>query len=237
MASYRNPELRDKLAAEYVLGTLAGRARARFQSLMRYDPVLRQVVADWEARLAPLARAATEIAPPDRVWRAIDRRVRGGRRRAGWWESLAFWRTFAVTSAAFVVALGVAIGMTPRPEPPISTVAVMSDDGGNPAMVVAWPPMKAMRDPHVRVKIVQDHPTMAPSTSWELWLLPPGKAAPVSLGQVSLDPVQVMKLPPAAAAKMPGAWGMALSIEPAGGSPTGAPTGPIIFKGMCVKVL
>ena len=94
-----------------------------------------------------------------------------------------------------------------------------------------------LRDPHVRVKIVQDHPTMAPSTSWELWLLPPGKAAPVSLGQVSLDPVQVMKLPPAAAAKMPGAWGMALSIEPAGGSPTGAPTGPIIFKGMCVKVL
>jgi anti-sigma-K factor RskA len=237
MATYRNPELRERLAAEYVLGTLAGRARARFQSLMRYDPELRRAVADWETRLTPLAHAGTEIAPPDRLWRAIDRRVKRVRRRSGWWESLAFWRTFAVTGVAFAAVLGVAIGMAPRPEPPISTVAVMSDSGGRPAMVVAWPPMKAMRDPHIRVKIVQDHPTMAPSTSWELWLLPGAKAAPISLGQVSLDQVQVIKLPQAVTARMAGAWGMALSVEPAGGSPTGAPTGPIIFRGECVRIL
>ena len=78
---------------------------------------------------------------------------------------------------------------------------------------------------------------MAPTTSWELWLLPEGKAAPVSLGLVSLDPVQVVKLPAALAGKMAGAWGVAMSVEPAGGSPTGAPTGPVIFKGQCVKVL
>ena len=237
MTRYAKPELRDKLAAEYVLGTLVGGARARFLSLMRYDPGLRGLVAEWEARLTPLAQAGKEIAPPARVWRAIDRRVRQVERRPGWWESLAFWRTFAVAGAAFTLALGIAIGMMPRHEPPISTVAVMSDTSGKPAMVVAWPPMKAMRDPHVRVKIVQDHPTMAPSTSWELWLLPGGKAAPVSLGQVSLDQVQVVKLPQAVTAKMQGAWGMALSIEPAGGSPTGAPTGPIIFKGECVRIL
>ena len=237
MASYKNPDLRDRLAAEYVLGTLVGRARTRFQSLMRYDPGLRQVVLEWEARLAPLAHAGKEISPPDRVWRAIDRRLRRPAAPAGWWQSLAFWRTAAVASTALVVTLGIAIGTMPRPEPPISTVAVMADSGGKPAMVVAWPPMKAMRDPHIRVKIVQDHPTMAPTTSWELWLLPDGKAAPISLGQVSLDQVQVVKLPKAVTAKMSGAWGMALSVEPAGGSPTGAPTGPIIFKGECVKIL
>ncbi len=55
MARYKNPELRDRLAAEYVLGTLTWRARSRFQSLMRYDRDLRQTVADWEARLVPLA--------------------------------------------------------------------------------------------------------------------------------------------------------------------------------------
>jgi anti-sigma-K factor RskA len=237
MASYRNPELRDKLAAEYVLGTLVGRARARFESLMRYDPGLRQLVAEWEARLTPLARAGSEIAPPERVWRALDRRIRRAKRPAGWWESLAVWRTFAATGTAFALILSVVIGTMPRPEAPMSTIAVMSDDGGSPAMVVAWPPMKAMRDPHVRVKIVQEHPTMAPTTSWELWLLPGGKGTPVSLGLVSLDAVQVMKLPAAVAAKMQGAWGMALSVEPAGGSPTGTPTGPVIFKGQCVRIL
>ena len=237
MASYKNPELRDRLAAEYVLGTLTGRARARFQSLMRYDRDLRQVVADWEERLAPLAAAATDIAPPARVWRALDQRIRRTAHAGRWWESLALWRTLTVTSTAFVLILGTMFGLAPRPEPPMSTVAVMSDERGQPAMVVSWPPMKAVRDPHIRVKILQEHPTMAPTTSWQLWMLPGGNAAPVSLGLVSLDPVQVMKLPPAMAGKMGGAWGMAMSIEPAGGSPTGAPTGPVIFKGQCVKIL
>jgi len=237
VARYGNPELRDRLAAEYVLGTLRGRARSRFEALQRYDPELRRIVTAWEERLSPLSLAATGIAPPDRVWRALERRIRGARPAAGWWGSLGLWRALAVTSTAFVVALSVVVGMAPRHEPPMSTVAVMADDRGQPAMVVSWAPMKGARDPQVRVKILQEHPTMAPTTSWELWMLPGGNARPVSLGLINLDAVQVVRLPPALAGKMTGAWGMAMSIEPAGGSPTGAPTGPVIFKGRCVRIL
>src|SRR5262245_13515944 len=160
MARYRNPELRDRLAAEYVLGTLTRRVRARFQSLMRYDRDLRQIVADWEERLVPLAHAAPGITPPARLWRTLERRIRQPQRDPRLWESLAFWRTFAVTSAAFVLILGIAIGVAPRPEPPMSMVAVMSDERGQPAMVVSWPQMDTARDPHVRVKILQEHPSM-----------------------------------------------------------------------------
>ena len=237
MASYRNPELRDKLAAEYVLGTLRGQARTRFQSLLRYEPDLRRRVGEWEARITPLALAAGEIAPPTRLWQALSRRIAGTARGAGWSASLAFWRGLAVTSTAFALILATFIGMAPRPEPPMAMVAVMNDDNGQPAMVVSWPPMKAMRDPHLRVKVVQEHPTMSAGTSWEMWMLPPGKAAPVSLGLITTDVDQVMKLKPALAARMDGAWGVAMSIEPAGGSPTGAPTGSVIFKGQCVKIL
>jgi anti-sigma-K factor RskA len=237
MASYRNPELRDRLAAEYVVGTLRGRARARFQSLLRYDPDLRRVVGEWEARITPLALAAGEIAPPARLWPALSRRIAGTARSAGRPAGLNFWRGLAVTSTAFALILAAFIGMAPRPEPPMAMVAVMEDDRGAPAMVVSWPPMKAMRDPHIRIKVVQEHPTMAPGTAWELWVLPPGKAAPVSLGLITTDVDQTMKLKPALAGKMEGAWGVAMSIEPAGGSPTGAPTGPVIFKGQCVKIL
>ncbi len=234
MASYRNPQLRDKLAAEYVLGTLRGRARARFESLLRYDPSLRRTVAEWEARITPLAAAASEIAPPTRVWQAISRRIAGTARAGG---SLTFWRGLAVASTAFALVLAVFIGMTPRPEPPLAMVAVMNDDRGQPAMVVSWPPMKAMRDPHLRIKVVQEHPTMASGTAWEMWMLPGGKAAPVSMGLISIDRDQVMKVAPALAARMGDAWGIAMSVEPAGGSPTGAPTGPVIFKGQRVKIL
>ena len=237
MATYKNPELRDRLAAEYVLGTLRGRARARFESLARYDPALRDLVAGWEARITPLSHAADAIAPPPRVWQAVSRRIAGAGRGASAWSSLAFWRGLAVTSAAFVLVLAMFIGMTPRPELPMEMVAVMNDDKGRPAMVVSWPPMKAMREPYVRIKVVQEHPVMASGTSWEMWLLPGGQAAPVSMGLISIDRDQVMKIPPALAGKMGGAWGIAMSVEPSSGSPTGTPTGPVIFKGQCVKIL
>ena len=232
MASYKNAELRDRLASEYVIGTLRGRARARFQSLMRYDSALRRIVAEWEARLTPLAAAAGEIAPPARVWRAVARRIAGGATR-----SLPFWRGLAVTSSAFVLILATFIGLAPRPEPPMAMVAVMSDDKGQPALVVSWPPMKAMRDPHVRIKVVQEHPVMDSGTTWEMWMLPGGQAAPVSMGLITTDADQTMRIQPALANKMEGAWGMAMSVEPQGGSPTGAPTGPVIFKGQCVRML
>src|SRR5688572_28068608 len=102
MATYKNPQLRDRLAAEYVLGTLRGRARARFESLQRYDPDLRRTVAEWEARITPLAHAAAEIPPPARVWQAVSLRIAGTERNAGARTSLAFWRGLAVTSSAFV---------------------------------------------------------------------------------------------------------------------------------------
>lgn len=233
---YSNPQLRDRLAAEYVLGTLSGRARARFQALLRYDAGLRSLVAEWEARLTPLALAAGEIAPPPHVWRAISRRI-AGMARGGGWAGLAFWRGLAVASTAFTLVLATFIGMAPQPEPPMAMVAVMADDKGQPAMVVSWPQMKAARDPHIRIKVVQEHPTMAPGTEWELWMLPPGKAAPVSLGLITTDVDQTMKLKRALASRMGEAWGIAMSVEPKGGSPTGSPTGPVIFKGQCVKVL
>src|SRR5688572_8609847 len=99
---YTDSMLRDKLAAEYVLGTLRGAARARFQSLLKYDPDLRAQVAQWEAKLAPLALAARDIAPPARVWERIAARIAGTtgtQTRAGWWANLALWRGFAVAGA------------------------------------------------------------------------------------------------------------------------------------------
>ncbi|MDH3438108.1 MAG: anti-sigma factor, partial [Betaproteobacteria bacterium] len=67
--------------------------------------------------------------------------------------------------------------------------------------------------------------------------LPPGKDKPVSLGLITTDVDQVMKLTPELASRIEGAWGIAMSIEPKGGSPSGTPTGPVVMKGPCVKLL
>jgi anti-sigma-K factor RskA len=237
MASYRNPELRERLAAAYVLGTLRGRARDRFDALLRYDYDLRRTVASWEERLTPMAVAAQEIAPPARVWQSISRRIGDRAGSAGWWTHLAFWRGLAVAGTSCALALAVFVGTAPRPEPPMAMVAVMNDEKGLPALVVSWPPMKSMRDPYIRVKVVQEHPVMDAGTSWEMWMMPDSKGAPVSLGLITTDRDQVMKLDPALVARMGNAWAIAMSVEPAKGSPTGTPTGPVLFKGRCVKML
>src|SRR5262245_35257934 len=235
MASYKSPELRDKLAAEYVIGTLRGRARARFQSLMRYDAGLRRTVVEWEERLTPLAAAAGELPPPARVWQAIAQRVGGRDSQA----RLAFWRGLAVASTAFALVLATFVGMKPEPELPMASVAVMAADKAQPSRVGSGPPWRARAHPHVRIKILQEHAAMATGTAWELWMLPRGQAAPVSMGLITTDANQVMKIKSDLAKRFGAgeAWGIAMSVEPAGGSPTGAPTGPVIFKGQCFRIL
>lgn len=235
---YDNPQLRDKLAAEYVLGTLRGQSRARFESLMRYDRALRGVVADWERRLTPLARAGTDIPPPPRVWEALSQRVAPGGRRPRWWDSLGVWRTLAATGAACALVLAIITGVTPGKEPPMAMIAVMNDTQGQPAMTVSWPSMHEIRGhPYIRIKVMQEHPVMAPGTAWELWMLPGSDSQPVSLGLITTDVDQVMKLSPELARRIEQAWGIAMSVEPKGGSPSGRPTGPMVMKGPCVKIL
>ena len=69
--NYDRPELLDRLAAEYVLGTLRGRARKRFDRLQRELPAARGAVAVWEAQLNRLSSVVPATAPPGRVWDAI----------------------------------------------------------------------------------------------------------------------------------------------------------------------
>lgn len=231
---YDSDELREKLAAEYVLGTLAPQARRRFRTLLRQDPRLRRTVADWEQRLSPLAEVVPEIAPPARVWRAIRARIRPP--RIGPQQSLTFWRTAALGSAlaaAVLVVLLALPGRQPTPTPGMM-VAVMNDVQTHaPAMTVSWTP-GAPEQRVLRIRVM-GHAEMAPGTAWEMWMLPGGDRPPVSIGLISTHETQTLVIPPAQAAQLDSAWGLAMSVEPKGGSPTGRPTGPVLYTGPCVK--
>ncbi len=75
-----NRELVDRLAAEYVLGTLRGRARRRFERWL-VSPQVRVMVNDWEQRLAGLEPSLQKVTPPARVWQGIEGRLELGRSR------------------------------------------------------------------------------------------------------------------------------------------------------------
>ena len=229
---YDDPRLRDKLAAEYVVGTLASRARRRFQRLLQYDVELRRVVSAWQRRLAPLADNVPAVEPPARVWRAIEARIAGRPVQRGWWASIALWRSAAAVSAALVLALAALLVARAPADAPAAGVAVLADGKSPPAMVVSWP----LDSRHIKVKMLAAPPLPA-GKSFELWMLPGGTAAPVSLGVIGVSPTQTVALSDAASKMLPAISGMAVSVEPAGGSKTGAPTGPVILSGPIVKLI
>lgn len=233
---YPSDELREALAAEYALGTLQGRARRRFEHTLKHDPALRRHVAAWQARLDPLNDAVAPVAPPARVWHAIQRRIhpRTARRGLGAvWDSLGFWRGAAAASLAAAVILAAGLGSL-SPEPTSMMVAVMTDDAAQPRLTVSWD-SDQRGDKRMRIRVL-GHAEMAPDTAWELWMLPGGNRKPVSLGLITTHETQNLVLPRTVSTQVNAAWGLAMSVEPKGGSPTGLPTGPVLYKGQCTAI-
>lgn len=243
---YRDrPELQDQLAAEYVLGTLRGRARLRFQAWLREDAALRRIVAEWEGRLAPLAAGVAEVRPPPRVWRAIAPRLGAAAPTVGFWESLAFWRNWGLVATGCVAALVGALALQ-RPQvievpgPPgeaakmqASYVAILhATKNGRQLVFVAY---VARHSDELWVKKVALDPEPA-DHGYELWGLP-AKAGepPKSLGMVPKTDKGTIKLAAVADQSLKDFPALAISIEPAGGSKTGLPTGLVVAKGDCLK--
>jgi anti-sigma-K factor RskA len=127
--NYADPELRERLAAEYALGTLQGPARRRFERLLSGDPGLRDLAQDWELRINLLAESAPAVAPPPRVWDEIAERIGPAPTPAReslldrLWGSLGFWRGAGLlATAAAAVAVYVALRQPPGVEQQIAAL-------------------------------------------------------------------------------------------------------------------
>jgi anti-sigma-K factor RskA len=117
--NYADPELHDRLAAEYALGTLRGPARRRFERLLSGDAYLRDLALDWELRVNLLAESAPAVEPPARVWQGIAKEI--GQTSAPvrdsllhrLWDSLGFWRGVSLAAAGAAAALAVYVALRP----------------------------------------------------------------------------------------------------------------------------
>ena len=234
-----NERLLDKLAAEYVLGTLKGGARRRYDALLRDDPLVRRVTAEWQDRLHPMAQFAPAVAPPAQVWQAIAARLgllaapvleRTAAGKRSFWlglrEDLSFWRGLGMTSTALATIL-VAVLATRAPQPvaPVASfVALLADERAQPVAVVTGD----ATNQRLMVRGVLPQ-TVASDKSLQLWAVP--KAGnPRPLGLIGADGSVTLPLPANMTPKTVSL--LAISLEPKGGSPNpDAPTGPIVFKG------
>jgi anti-sigma-K factor RskA len=223
---YGSLPLADRLAAEYVLGTLRGGARRRFDTLLPAHPLLRTAVTDWQARLAPLTDSVPAVEPSAQLWARIEQRLFGAETQAGvpWWRRLGLWQGLATTATVAAIGLGVLLNQPQPVQPPIVIVLNANPDavGVVPARFVA----SLTPDGRALVLRPVDAVALDASRALELWAVP-GQGAPRSLGLVRPDQATTVLR----TQLLDNTAAFAVSLEPAGGSPTGAPTGPILSLG------
>ena len=219
--NYENPELLDRLAAEHVLGTLRGPARRRFERLCTGSPAARVARARWEDDWLMLSRTLRPVQPSPRVWTNVSAQLFGTRAGA---PRRSRFRTWQLATAASLIAVALIVGVIYREQPaPLQTLAVLGRDAAHPL----WRIERGKQLAALTIRVVGPIEAV-PGKSYELWALPRG-AAPVSLGLLPAGGQYQRTLSEAQRAALGAADKVAVSIEPPGGSPTGAPTGPVII--------
>ena len=231
-----DPDERDMLAAEYVLGTLDAAERASVAAQLGADTELARAVSGWEDRLSPLVDGVPEVAPPADAFAGIAARVFGAappsyfsgpsatvvalRRRVRRWQAAT--AGFALLAASLLAWVAVR-GAAPAPAGQRFT-AVLQRDAGAPTMLVEV-------DIATRRLTVRPLAAAAPAGhAYELWIIAPALGAPRSLGLVPGGGDARDALKPFDPAVITDAT-YAVTVEAPGGSPTGRPTTAPVLSG------
>ena len=218
-----NPRLHTLLAGEYVLGLLRGPARRRFERLLMGSRELAAEVSAWEGRFAQWALSLTPIDPPGYIeWRLMGR-VRAEARPRGERLRNTFWRSWAVAATVVLAVIIVTEKATPPVEQKAAEFALVADAKGNPLWLISVHP-EANR---VDMKVVTPNPVPA-GKSYELWMIPDG-GKPIAMGLMNQTGQASETISAELVKRLGTAKALAISLEPQGGSPTGQPTGPVLW--------
>ncbi len=233
------PALQQKLAAEYVLGTLRGGARRRFETWMQQDAALQHVVREWQGNLMPMAEFSTAKQPTSGVWLALEKRLKL-RINDRWafmrniFENLSFWRGLGVisTTAALIMISALLSKQVEQALPVNNFVATLSDDKAQPIAVIS----SDIRHKQLVVRFVTAQ-AITSDKSLELWAVSKeGKTKSLGLIASNLGTnTFTINLPENMTSENTPL--LAVTLEPKGGSGNPEkPSGPIIFKGSWLQL-
>ena len=226
----------EAFAAEYALGTLDAAEHAAAESRRAHDATFDCLVCAWEARLEPLIATTTEILPPAGVLADLLARLpANGRTDAGdnvlvLHRRLRVWRGVASVASALAAMLALWIvrtGLQPAQQNQ-TFMAVLQHDAGAPAVVVS------LDLGHHRMTVTPLAVAAPPGKSYQLWMIAGDQTPPRSMGLIESQATVRPELPETAAGEMAKVT-YAVTLEPAGGSPTGLPTSTPVLVGKPVQ--
>jgi anti-sigma-K factor RskA len=220
-------------AAEYALGTLSAEELVLAERELATDPAFARLVAEWEKRLSPLALALEPVTPPT----SVKAKVLAAIAPSGFDASnvvqlqrrVTRWRVATAAVSALAAGLVGVMLLKPPPAPQGRFVAVLQTEGPGPAFLASVD----LTGGTISVRTVGAEPQEG--KSYELWALGAGRDKPQSLGVIAADfRIPANKLGRVEKTALNDTL-FAVSLEPEGGSPTGQPTGPVLFTGKLVE--
>ena len=233
---------RDGAAGEYVLGTLDADTQRAFEDALPGDRGLQAAVHAWQDRLLSLSARAAPQEPGAGLWPRIEadlpapaappaaQPVARPAPRLPWWQRLGWWQ--GLSGLAVAASLLLSVLLLQRVDEPAGArylALLQSPDGQGTGWVVE---VQAGRS--LRLVPVDDRSVVPAGRTLQFWTKPEGAAGPTSLGLVTAG--QAVEMP---AARLPAVGPrqlFELTLEPAGGSPIGRPTGPILYVGRSVPL-
>ncbi|KAB7897793.1 hypothetical protein GA565_18385 [Rouxiella sp. S1S-2] len=232
-------EYQAALSAEYALGTLRGPARLQFEKQMQRDPELAAEVARWQEAFAQLDNSLTPVAPPESVWKRIQLQLPPKPVQMDSLQSASSGSRVRYINRATlgwaVAACLAAVLLVPRlwensaiKSPAMTPVAVLanSDAASNAGQWVVTANNSTLQ---LTITPLQAA-AVSTDRSLELWVIPAG-GKPKSLGLLNNSASTQLAMNDNVAA---GGALLAISLEPKGGSPTGQPTGAVLYSGKIV---
>lgn len=221
----KTPERIEALAAEYVLGSLRGPARQRFERWMMQSVRVRQEVWFWEEKLGTLGSRIREETPPASVWSGIEQRLWPQSQRPAANDATGRWLwpgwSLVATAAALVLAVVLLQQPVPRDDERLSG-AIVQAELTDPLWLVS----ESALDSQLKLRPVAAT-AAEQGKDYELWIVPED-GQPVSLGVIPVGDTYQVTLDDETRELLSSSRTLAISLEPVGGSPTGAPTGPIL---------
>lgn len=218
--NYQTPALRRALAADYAIGLMSAPARRRFEQLLLDDAALRAELVQWQESLATLTEALPEHPVPDRVWHGITARIEPQVLHVP--EKRPFWNWLRLTAAICSIAVLVFLGSLYNRDDARYRATLLTADA-QPALKVEAHADYLQVEPLTLAAVDADR-------SLELWAIP-ADGKPISLGVIPAGGKGKVELSEVQKALIGKPIALAVSLEPKGGSPTGQPTGPVLYQG------
>ena len=218
--NYQTPERRRALAADYAIGLMPPTARKRFEHLLLDDGALRAELARWQNHLTLLTEPLVEQPVPEHVWQAVVARIEPQTLHVPLKRPFWNWLRLGAVACSLLIVL--------------TTGLLYNRDSVQYQATL----LSGTAQPGLRIEAHADYLKVQPlelaaveaGRSLELWAIPV-EGKPVSLGLIPSDgdgritlgqsQQQLLKVPVV----------LAVSLEPQGGSPTGQPTGPVLYQG------